>query len=250
MLSKLISMNTIEDGYHEEAGGEMQAVVIAPDADERDILTYVLRHAGLAVASGGDHKRLLGKWEEHPADVMLVALAEGDDPVALTRDVRDVTQIPLLLVCDVLPERLITNALQMGADVILTRPTSPQMIAAQTTSLMRRANAVPAFVLPSLNLGVMALDPSSRTVVVEGKEPRRLTQLEFRLLYTLMSNRGQVIPTDVIVEKVWGYSGEGNRDLVRGLISRLRQKIEPTPDTPKFLETISGVGYRFSIDEI
>ncbi len=228
----------------------MQAVVIASDADERDILTYVLRHAGLAVAASGDHKRLLSNWAEHPADVILIALAEDEDPVETTRDVREVTQAALLLVCDVLPERLITSALQTGADVVLTRPASPQVIAAQVSSLLRRSNAVPAFVLPSLDLGLLALDPSSRTVVMEGKEPKRLTQLEFRLLYTLMNNRGQVLPTEVIVEKVWGYSGEGNRDLVRGLISRLRQKIEPTPETPKFLETISGVGYRFTIDEI
>jgi DNA-binding response OmpR family regulator len=228
----------------------MQAVVIAPDADERDILIYVLRHAGLAVAASGDHTRLMSKWEEHPADVILVAMAEGGDLVETTREIREVTQAVLLLISDVLPERVIVRALQTGADVVLVRPTSPQIIAAQVTSLMRRANAIPAFVLPSLDLGVLVLDPSSRTVKMEGMEPRRLTQLEFRLLYSLMNNRGQVLPTDVIVEKVWGYSGEGNRDLVRGLISRLRQKIEPEPDSPKFLETVSGVGYRFTIDEL
>jgi DNA-binding response OmpR family regulator len=228
----------------------MNVVVIAPDADERDILTYVLRHAGMAVASSGDHKRLLSKWEDHPADVIVIAFSETVNLVETTTEVREITQVPLLLICDFLPERHITTALQAGADVVLNRPTSAQMIAAQVTSMMRRANAIPAFVLPSLNLGVIVLDPSSRTVTLEDREPKRLTQLEFRLLYALMNNRGQVLPTDVIVEKVWGYSGEGNRDLVRGLISRLRQKIEPTPESTKFLETLSGVGYRFTIDDI
>jgi len=228
----------------------MQAVVIAPDADERDILTYVLRHAGVAVAASGDHRRLLTKWEDHPADVILVAMGESGKIVETTMDVRAVTQVPLLLLCDVLPERALTEALHAGADVVLTRPVSPQMVAAQLTSLLRRTNMVPAFVLPSLDLGAIDLDPSTRTVTVEGLEPKRLTQLEFRLLYVLMTNRGQVLPTDVIVEKVWGYSGEGNRDLVRGLISRLRHKIEPNPEAPIYLETLSGVGYRLMINEI
>jgi DNA-binding response OmpR family regulator len=228
----------------------MQAVVIAPEADERDILTFVLRHAGMAVAASGEPKRLLSKWEDHPADIILVALGESSQLVEITKEVRAVTQVPLCILSDVLPERTITQALHAGADVVLTRPVSPQMVAAQLTSLLRRANAVPAFVLPSFNLGTIDLDPSTRTVTVEGMEPKRLTQLEFRLLYVLMTNRGQVLPTEVIVEKVWGYSGEGNRDLVRGLISRLRHKIEHNPDSPVFLETVSGVGYRFKTNEV
>lgn len=228
----------------------MQAVVIAPDADERDILTFVLRHAGLAVAASGEQKRLLSKWEDHPADVILVALGENAKLVDTAQEVRAVTQVPLLILTDSLPERDLIQTLHSGADVILVRPVSPQIVAAQITSMLRRANAVPAFVLPALDLGLIALDPSTRTVTVEGLEPKRLTQLEFRLLYVLMTNRGQVLPTDVIVEKVWGYSGEGNRDLVRGLISRLRHKVEPNPEAPIFLETLSGVGYRFKIDEV
>ena len=228
----------------------MQAVVIAPDPEEREILTFVLRHAGMAVAASGDHNRLLAKWEDHPGDILLLAMGENEDIEALTRDVRAITQVPLLVIGDALPERAIIKALHSGADVIYTRPVSPQMVAAQVTSMLRRANSVPAFVLPSLNLGVINLEPGSRTVSVEGLEPKRLTHLEFRLLYALMNNRGQVLPTDVIVEKVWGYSGDGNRDLVRGLISRLRHKIEPNPESPVFLETLSGVGYRFKIDEL
>jgi DNA-binding response OmpR family regulator len=114
--------------------------------------------------------------------------------------------------------------------------------------MMRRANTVPGFVLPTLELDEITLDPSTHTVTVFGKDPQRLTRLEFRLLFTLMTNRGQVVPMDVIVERVWGYTGEGNDDLVRGLISRLRRKIEPNGETDQFIETIPGIGYRFTID--
>lgn len=228
----------------------MQAIVIAPDPEERDVLTFVLRKAGLAVAASGDYVRVLSNWGDHPADLILLALQAGENLDEVTKIVRAATQAPLFIVSEAVPDSTIALSLREGADVIVTRPVSPQLIAAQAIALLRRANAVPAFVLPNLDLGPINLDPSTRTVQVGENRPQRLTQLEFRLLYFLMTNRGQVLPTEVIVERVWGYTGEGNRDLVRGLVSRLRHKIEPNPEQPQFLETLSGVGYRFVIDEI
>jgi DNA-binding response OmpR family regulator len=76
-------------------------------------------------------------------------------------------------------------------------------------------------------------------------EPKHLTQLEFRLLYALMTHAGQIMPAENIVEHVWGYSGEGNRGLVRGLVQRLRAKVEPDPRNPEYILTEPGVGYRF-----
>ena len=87
-------------------------------------------------------------------------------------------------------------------------------------------------------------------VTVLEQPSRRLTQLEFRLLYVLMVNQEQVIPVDVIVERVWGYTGQGSRELVRGLVSRLRRKIEPDVRQPRFIQNVPGVGYRFSLEDI
>jgi DNA-binding response OmpR family regulator len=69
---------------------------------------------------------------------------------------------------------------------------------------------------------------------------QRLTHLEFRLLYTLMVNQGQIIPTETIVEHVWGYTGDGDRDLIRGLVSRLRAKVETDPRSPRWILTGAG----------
>jgi DNA-binding response OmpR family regulator len=78
-----------------------------------------------------------------------------------------------------------------------------------------------------------------------GQIIKRLTQLEFRLLFTLMTHAGRVLPAETLVEYVWGYSGEGNRGLVRGLVQRLRSKVEPDPANPKYILTEPGLGYRF-----
>ncbi len=135
-----------------------------------------------------------------------------------------------------------------GVDLVLARPVSPLVLGAYAQSLLRRAGAAAAFAIPTLDLQGFALDPATRSIRRQGGESQRLTQLEFRLLYLLMTNRGQVMPIEVIVERVWGYSGEGDRDLVRGLISRLRKKIEVDPDQPEVIQTVSGVGYLFRLD--
>jgi DNA-binding response OmpR family regulator len=227
----------------------MQAIVIARDPDEREILTFVLRHAGLAVASSGELQRVLANWLEHPADVILISAGGQDKLVEDVTSVRDVTGVPLLLVVDAPPEDELCAALQAGADLILSRPVAGRVLAAYVQTLVRRSGGVPSFILPRLDLQDVTLDPATRTIEVSGQEPHRLTQLEFRLLFVLMTNRGQVIPTDVIVERVWGYAGQGERDLVRGLVSRLRRKMEPNPDQPRYIETVQGVGYRFIADE-
>ncbi len=228
----------------------MQVMIIAADQNEKEIIAFLLRRAGLAVASSSDHQRVLKNWTEHPADLMVVASGEDQALGRMIEEIRTVTQIPLLMIVDRISEKDHCDLLQNGVDVILNRPVSSRVLSAQVQALLRRSAAVPSFVLPTLALNEITLDPSARTVTVSGQETRRLTQLEFRLLYTLMINRGQVVPLDVLVERVWGYTGGGNRDLVRGLISRLRRKIEPNPEKAHFLETIPGVGYRFTVDEL
>jgi DNA-binding response OmpR family regulator len=128
---------------------------------------------------------------------------------------------------------------------VVLRPCGPRLLIAQVRALLRRAGGVPLSSLPTLSLAGLTLDPTARTVQIAGHPVRRLTHLEFRLLYALMIHHGQVIPTEVIVERVWGYSGRGDKDLVRGLVSRLRAKVEPEPRNPRYILTVPGVGYAF-----
>jgi DNA-binding response OmpR family regulator len=227
----------------------MQVFIVASDPDERDFLSFAVKRAGMSAASSGELGRVLANWEAHPADLILFALS-GGEPEDAIEEIRAVTPVALIVIIDQITEQGLCNLLGAGSDLVLARPVSSKLVGAYVGAFGRRVGAIPPFVLPQLDLDLIALDPSTRSVSVDGHEPKRLTQLEFRLLYTLMSNRGHVIPTETIVERVWGYSGEGNRDLVRGLISRLRKKIEPENAPNKFLETISGVGYRFNVNEI
>jgi len=223
----------------------MQAHVISHDPDDRDHLAYLLRRAGYTVGSHAALEGLLSSWHERPGDILVLSRFELEHLEEDIHTVRGMTEAPLIILVDQASDGQISQLLELGADLVLPRPFGPKSLAAYTRRLLRRMGSIPAFTLPSIDLEDIRLNPSTRTVTCAQEEPIRLTQLEFRLLYTLMSNRGQVIPVENLIERVWGYEGTGSRELVRGLISRLRSKIEPDPREPRFIHTIPGVGYIF-----
>lgn len=221
----------------------MYALLICHNPDERAFLSLVLQRAGLAVTTSATLERALDTWQERPADLILIDSA--GDPLDETRRIRAETNVPVIQLLDCGGEETCIQTLELGADLVVTRPYGARLLVAQVRALMRRARNVPLSELPTLSLAGLTLDPSTRAVTVEGLPPRRLTHLEFRLLYNLMIHRAQILSPEVIVERVWGYSGQGDKDLVRGLVSRLRAKVEPEPRSPRYILTEPGVGYSF-----
>ena len=222
----------------------MYALLVAEDSDEAAILSLALQRAGLSVTTGKDLNHTMQTWQERPSDLILLALSDPS-PLDQVRCVRAEARVPLIVVVSSADEQLHCALLEMGADLVVARPFSARLLIVQARALLRRAGGVPLFSLPTLSLAGLTLDPATRTVNTTDCPPKRLTHLEFRLLYTLMINRGQILPTDTIVERVWGYSGRGDRELVRGLISRLRAKTEVDPRNPSYILTVPGVGYSF-----
>lgn len=226
----------------------MYALLVTDDADDLAIFSMVLQRAGLAVTTANALEPVLQSWIERPADLILLALPE-QPALDLVRSVRAETLAPLIVTIAMPNEQLHCELLNLGADLVIAPPFSVKLLIAQIGVLVRRAGSVPNFSLPTMQLGELTLNPTNRTIEIPGKPAQRLTQLEFRLLYTLVLNRGQVIPTETIVERVWGYTGQGDRDLIRGLVSRLRAKIEPEPQSPRYILTVSGIGYQFRGDD-
>lgn len=226
----------------------MQAIIIAGDAEDRDFLSFALRHAGLAVARTADTQHVASVLSEHPVDLILLVLDARTIALDDVKEIRAITQAPLMLMVERLTDADHCVLLDAGADLALERPVSPRILGRYARMLLKRAGTIPASVLPALEGQDLSLDPATRRVTPAGADPVQLTPLEFRLLYLLMTNRGQVIPVDTIVERVWGYSGAGNRELVRGLVRRLRRKIEPDHKSYRYIETLPGIGYRFLSD--
>lgn len=168
--------------------------------------------------------------------------------ITAVQKIRRATNVPLFLLTNVIPESTHVSLLDAGVDCLFVRPYSTRLLLAQVQAIARRAQAAFSASPAQLEHGAIKLDIASRTVQVDAHPPQRLSQLEFRLLHTLILHQGQVVPTAALVEHVWGYDGAGDRALVRGLVNRVRAKLEPDSSRAQWITTVPGVGYCLKSD--
>ncbi len=228
----------------------MQALLLSRQTDESAVLRLILQRAGFNVHAVPNLDYAVEIWTDRPSELVVVTLLEDlSKALVQVRKIRANVAVPVVAITDPKSEDFYVQVLEAGADLVVVRPYGVRFLLAQIRAFTRRVAGVPFFSIPKLEQIGIAIDPSTRTVQVEEGSPVRLTNLEFRLLYTLMTHAGQIIPTENIVEHVWGYSGEGSKDLVRGLVQRLRAKIEPDSHDPTYILTEPGIGYYFQQPE-
>ena len=225
----------------------MQALVIAEDNEDRDFLSFTLRHAGFVVTTENRLDQGPIIVPNRHFDVIILSHPNNKMLLNTVVDIRRAVYTPLFVLAENPTTELHCRLLDAGADLVFTTPASPKIITRYARILLNRSGSIPNVALSEVEAAGMRLIPADRTLVIPGADSQRLTQLEFRLLYVLMTNPGQVIPVEDIVERVWGYDGSGNRDLVRGLVRRLRRKIEREGEGQRYVHNIPGIGYQFSL---
>ncbi len=221
----------------------MEALLLSHNSDESATLRLALQRAGFFVRISMDLEKIINDWRENIADLIVLSFPKPEIPLSTIKQLRAFTPAPIIVVTEYKTEDAHVALLDAGMDEVIFRPYSTRVFIAQVRALMRRVSGVPLFSLPILTKGDIVLEPSERTVKLKDKPAERLTQLEFRLLYILMVNAGQTLSAERVIEYVWGYNGKGNRDLVRGLIKRLRGKLEEDPQNPRYILTVTGAGY-------
>lgn len=225
----------------------MKVLLYGDNRDQLDFDAFILRQAGLQplVTSSSD-KLLTIFGEESPELIVLETTSKETDLLPLVGRLRSDSDAPLMLISPQTDEEYVLAALDLGVDDYLSRPHSAQMLVARIRALIRRAQPVPLSALGPVPVQDLILDPEQHVVTTADGSAVRLTNMEFRLLFLLMRNPDRVIPTETIVERVWGYGGVGEATLVKNLVSRLRHKIEPDPAHPRYVKTVPSVGYSFS----
>jgi DNA-binding response OmpR family regulator len=143
-------------------------------------------------------------------------------------------------------EEDLVRALELGADDYLNKPFSPRTLLARTKALLRRAG-IDSSAAP-VAAGQVSLDLDEHTVRIGTGEPVRLTKLELRLLQMLLANAGRTVNSDRLLVQVWGHRNSGDRQLLKQLVHRLRQKIETDPANPALLQTAAGSGYKLIVE--
>jgi DNA-binding response OmpR family regulator len=225
----------------------MKALIFGDDAEQLEFVAFVLRQAGLQPLATVSEERFLTQCaEEAPALIFLDTTSKEMDLLPLVARVRAESDVPLILAAPATDEEYILKALDLGVDDYLAKPHSPQMLVARAKVLLRRGQPIPLSALGPVTVQGLTLDPEQHLVTMPEGSTVRLTNMEFRLLYLLMRNPDRVIPTETIVDRVWGYGGKGEATLVKNLVSRVRRKVESDAANPRFVKTVTGVGYSFS----
>jgi DNA-binding response OmpR family regulator len=219
----------------------MKILVVDDDVELLGLIGFALRQAGylaITATQGGEALELFER--EQPDLVILDVNLPVLNGFEVCRRIRAEATTPIMMLTARSSEEDQVQGLDGGADDYLTKPFSPRTLLARVRALLRRAEIDrPA----PLTAGDLTLDVEIQAVSVRGAPPIRLTSLEFRLLQYLLANAGHTIPAERLTIHVWGYRGVGDKQLLKQLVHRLRQKIERNPAEPQYVVTVAGVGY-------
>ena len=211
-----------------------------------EVVGRYLDRAGYSTRVAHDGPEALEQAQlESPDIVVLDIMLPGLDGLEVMRRLRatarDRTAVILLTARGEESDRVI--GLRLGADDYIVKPFSPAELVARVDAVMRRVDPTPEHEPPLVFDGI-EIDLRARRVVVAGAEVS-LTQREFDLLLYLARHPGVVFTRDELMDRVWQYSFYTDTSTVTVHIRRLRAKIEPDPQRPRYVQTVWGVGYRF-----
>lgn len=225
----------------------MKILTVDDDLELLSLIGFALRHAGYLVVEAADGPTALQVFEREQPDLAILDVnLPGLSGFEVCRQIRAQSATPIMMLTVHNTEEDEVKGLDLGADDYLTKPFSPRTLLARVRALLRRGEATLAEGETKDHTSVagdISLDPENQTVSIRGGSPVRLTNLEFRLAQYLLVNAGHTIPMERLTQHVWGYRGVGDRQLLKQLVHRLRQKIEQDPAQPYYVIAVPGIGY-------
>jgi DNA-binding response OmpR family regulator len=223
----------------------VKVLVADDDADLRELISFTLAQAGYLVVKAADGPSAVQLFERESPDLVVLDInMPGMSGFQVCEAIRRRSRVPVMMLTVRGEEEDLVRALGLGADDYLNKPFSPRTLLARIKALLRRAgmeNSAP------LAAGRIRLDLEEYTVTIGGGAPVRLTKLELRLLQMLLANAGHSVNSERLLVQVWGHRSGGDRQLLKQLVHRLRQKIEADPAAPALLRT-AAAGYKLVVE--
>jgi len=216
--------------------------------DERtiaDILVFNLEREGYEAVSAGDGpKGLKMALEGEPDLILLDVMLPEMDGFEVLRQVREKSQVPVIMLTAREEETDKVDALEMGADDYITKPFSMRELMARVKANIRRTAPAEAEAPEAARESELMISQEQNAVYKNGK-PLDLSMREYDILSYLSATPGRVVTREELMEKVWGYEYYGDLRAVDVAIRRLREKIEDEPAQPKYIITKRGMGYYY-----
>lgn len=220
--------------------------------DEIEILRVLQRNLlghGYEVFTAQSGEDALDAIIRHRPDLILLDLGlPGMSGLEVCRRVRAESSLPIIVLSVKDAERDKVMALDLGADDYVPKPFGIDEVLARIRVALRHAAPVQSGTEPIFVAGPLRVDFAQRQVQVSGQDVK-LTPTEYTLLKVLIKNSGKIMTRQMLLKEVWGTGYSAESHYLHVYIGQLRHKIEPDPAHPRFILTISGVGYRFNSDD-
>ena len=219
--------------------------------DDPAILRLVctnLKARGYKVSTAVDGEDALEAVEKDFVDLIILDLMMPKvDGVEVCRRIREWSSVPIVVLSARGDEKDKVKCLELGADDYLTKPFGIAELIARIKTALRHSDASrAAAAIPStFTYGDLEINFAMRRVTVGGNEVK-LTPTEYSVLQHLAVNQNKVLTHNMLLQSVWGNEYSSEKEYLRVFIGRLRKKLEPDPEKPKYIQTVPGVGYHFA----
>ncbi|ASN40520.1 response regulator transcription factor [Paeniglutamicibacter terrestris] len=224
----------------------MTRILLVEDEESlSDPLTYLLEKEGFEVRVADNGLDAVTEFERHGADLVLLDLMlPGQPGTEVFRQLRTVSQVPVIMLTAKDSEIDKVVGLELGADDYVTKPYSSRELVARIRAVLRRQGEGEELVSNVVAAGPVRMDVERHVVSVRNDEVS-MPLKEFELLEMLLRNAGRVLTRGQLIDRVWGSDYVGDTKTLDVHVKRLRSKIEPEPATPVHLVTVRGLGYKF-----
>ncbi len=220
-------------------------LIVEDEPNIAEVVSLYMRRAGFQVRLADDGLSAIASLEEQLPDLLILDLMlPGVDGLALTRWLRERSDVPIIMLTARRHEADRIAGFELGADDYVVKPFSPQELVSRVKAVLRRSRPVERENETALSFEDLRIDPQKHLVIVNELEVI-LTVREFDMLWLLAKHPRQVFSRQQLLERVWGISEYIDPGTVTVHIRRLREKIEPDPSNPKHILTVWGVGYKF-----
>jgi DNA-binding response OmpR family regulator len=209
----------------------------------------VLEKEGYTVLAAGTGEEALETLAElSPSLIVLDIGLPGMNGFTACYQIREVSQVPIIMVTGRGFDEDKIKGLEIGADDYITKPFSPNELSARVKAALRRSVMSTEVIEPAVQVGELFVDFISNRVTLANREVL-LSDTEYRLLCYLARNAGRIVTRDQILERIWGEEYTGEDHLLHVTIGRLRQKLEDQARRPKYILTRRGIGYSFPVED-
>ena len=221
-------------------------LVVEDDAPVRNLIGTTLKTHGYEYMTASNGESAVMQASSHNPDVVLLDLGLPDiDGVDVIRKIRTWSEMPIIVISARTEDKDKIDALDAGADDYLTKPFSVEELLARIRVTERRLSAIQSSNKSESVFvnGNLKIDYAAGCAYLSGEE-LHLTPIEYKLLCLLSRNVGKVLTHTFITQKIWGAAWESNIASLRVFMATLRKKIEPSADSPQYIQTHVGIGYR------